>query len=602
MQFSSCRLPEDVFPSNSRPQGNEEHGQMLFELSRPVQCKLSSPNAADTATASAAADTASAAACLVCGEASNDIYFGAPACSACGSFFRRSVMGTRKYICRKGNKCAISSKERMRNSCRACRLKRCFEVGMDISQKVSKHSFKKKSSKISVAASKNRETTIALYSPRSSPELAKDNVVSVSTERAFLNIIGIVKSYHFQSALSSLCFATLKMFPGQNQPLKHLVRNGCCLFLLNEQDYHFSSYTTYIKERIKYSVESFKSAAALVSNFKPVEMTELEFPTLSRSHMISNGRVADALASDEHDVTLVEIQYAVPLDVLNVTKSATVWHIPGQFFRPEIDGKPFTKMLADNAFEPDSIIASFFMSKAFQYTLNDACEAFITTQSQQLALLKEQKFDVIISEQLNFCGAGVGHLLNIPINIILCSTSLQEHVTSLIGLPFPSSYVPSLMDSNVPDKMSLVQRFQNLMQLIFPTSVQLSIGYRNARVAERNGWGLAVDKRLLLENSDHFGANAKRTKKLLSTKPFTAKERLLKNMRFLEMNGGELPELLSESRNMSVVQLYNLDLAMLATLALLTLLIILRYLAKFALASAILAKSLLMKTKKNKEE
>uniref|UniRef100_A0A183CMK3 Nuclear receptor n=1 Tax=Globodera pallida TaxID=36090 RepID=A0A183CMK3_GLOPA len=305
---------------------------------------------------SAAADTASAAACLVCGEASNDIYFGAPACSACGSFFRRSVMGTRKYICRKGNKCAISSKERMRNSCRACRLKRCFEVGMDISQKVSKHSFKKKSSKISVAASKNRETTIALYSPRSSPELAKDNVVSVSTERAFLNIInpiypkslkfmqylrnvengqralvnvleverkimlnnqqlhiikhdeqsqidrgtiilllthireqfpqfneqsteskiGIVKSYHFQSALSSLCFATLKMFPGQNQPLKHLVRNGCCLFLLNEQDYHFSSYTTYIKERIKYSVESFKSAAALVSNFKPVEMTELE--------------------------------------------------------------------------------------------------------------------------------------------------------------------------------------------------------------------------------------------------------------------------------------------------------------------------------------
>ncbi|KAI3415491.1 hypothetical protein GPALN_005094 [Globodera pallida] len=241
MQFSSCRLPEDVFPSNSRPQGNEEHGQMRFELSRPVQCKLSSPNAADTATASAAADadtdtatasaaadtasaadtaTASAAAdtaaaCLVCGEASNDIYFGAPACSACGSFFRRSVMGTRKYICRKGNKCAISSKERMRNSCRACRLKRCFEIG-------------------------------------------------------------IVKSYHFQSSLARICFATLKMFPGQNQPLKHIIVNGCCLSLLNEQNYHFSPYTTHKEERMQYGAQLFKDIAALVSNFKPVEMTELE--------------------------------------------------------------------------------------------------------------------------------------------------------------------------------------------------------------------------------------------------------------------------------------------------------------------------------------
>uniref|UniRef100_A0A183BSN5 glucuronosyltransferase n=1 Tax=Globodera pallida TaxID=36090 RepID=A0A183BSN5_GLOPA len=273
-------------------------------------------------------------------------------------------------------------------------------------------------------------------------------------------------------------------------------------------------------------------------------------PTLSRSHMISNGRVADALASDEHDVTLVEIQYAVPLDVLN------------------------------------------------------------------LALLKEQKFDVIISEQLNFCGAGVGHLLNIPINIILCSTSLQEHVTSLIGLPFPSSYVPSLMDSNVPDKMSLVQRFQNLMRQFVGYNYNFygidpltqifqkhfGIDFPDLRsIVNRlpDQFGRAI--RTMLDDPS-FGANAKRTKKLLSTKPFTAKERLLKNMRFLEMNGGELPELLSESRNMSVVQLYNLDLAMLATLALLTLLIILRYLAKFALASAILAKSLLMKTKKNKEE
>ncbi|KAL3111187.1 hypothetical protein niasHT_017381 [Heterodera trifolii] len=63
--------------------------------------------------------------------------FSVPSCRACGSFFRRSVLDKRKYLCHKENNCAIINTG-MRNSCRACRLKRCFGVGMDISQKRSK--------------------------------------------------------------------------------------------------------------------------------------------------------------------------------------------------------------------------------------------------------------------------------------------------------------------------------------------------------------------------------------------------------------------------------------------------------------------------------
>ncbi|KAL3083833.1 hypothetical protein niasHT_035292 [Heterodera trifolii] len=75
--------------------------------------------------------------CPVCSEPSDGTFFSVPSCRACGSFFRRSVLDKRKYLCHKENNCAIINTG-MRNSCRACRLKRCFGVGMDISQKRSK--------------------------------------------------------------------------------------------------------------------------------------------------------------------------------------------------------------------------------------------------------------------------------------------------------------------------------------------------------------------------------------------------------------------------------------------------------------------------------
>jgi hypothetical protein len=39
----------------------------------------------------------------------------------------------------------------------------------------------------------------------------------------------------------------------------------------------------------------------------------------------------------------------------------------------------------------------------------------------------------------------------------------QEHVASLLGLPNPGSYVPSLFDANLSDRMSLGQRLHNLL-------------------------------------------------------------------------------------------------------------------------------------------
>ena len=46
----------------------------------------------------------------------------------CKAFFKRSIQGTNEYICPATNTCTID--KHRRKSCQACRLRKCYEVGM----------------------------------------------------------------------------------------------------------------------------------------------------------------------------------------------------------------------------------------------------------------------------------------------------------------------------------------------------------------------------------------------------------------------------------------------------------------------------------------
>nr|CAD2176605.1 unnamed protein product [Meloidogyne enterolobii] len=175
--------------------------------------------------------------------------------------------------------------------------------------------------------------------------------------------------------------------------------------------------------------------------------------------MISNARIADTLASDGHNVTLLEVGFREV--ALNASKVANKILVPGPF----IDSKEYDpSLMAKMAFKEVDLTMDFIVGSIWLTTFNNACEKFLLVSEKLFDKLRNEKFDIIISEQLNFCGAGVGHLLGIPTNILVSSCPIQEHVASILGLSNPASYVPSLYYSNLPDKMSIYERTTNLFR------------------------------------------------------------------------------------------------------------------------------------------
>ncbi|KAI1698122.1 zinc finger, c4 type (two domains) domain-containing protein [Ditylenchus destructor] len=67
--------------------------------------------------------------CDICGDAALGKQYGCVICNGCKGFFRRSVLYEKSYQCRNENNCTVSKENR--KTCRACRYKKCLDMGMN---------------------------------------------------------------------------------------------------------------------------------------------------------------------------------------------------------------------------------------------------------------------------------------------------------------------------------------------------------------------------------------------------------------------------------------------------------------------------------------
>ncbi|EGT50927.1 hypothetical protein CAEBREN_16108 [Caenorhabditis brenneri] len=112
---------------------------MLSSLPQSAYMKPSPPSTISSPPSTSASSSISNAPlekkeCAVCKNPNSSGYhFGCIACAACSAFFRRTVVLSRRYYCRRdpiGNSlCPLD--RRHRSNCRACRYVRCIEMGMN---------------------------------------------------------------------------------------------------------------------------------------------------------------------------------------------------------------------------------------------------------------------------------------------------------------------------------------------------------------------------------------------------------------------------------------------------------------------------------------
>uniref|UniRef100_A0A914YXS5 UDP-glucuronosyltransferase n=1 Tax=Panagrolaimus superbus TaxID=310955 RepID=A0A914YXS5_9BILA len=160
--------------------------------------------------------------------------------------------------------------------------------------------------------------------------------------------------------------------------------------------------------------------------------------------------------------TLIEAEFRVPSKDVESTKIAKRIILSG--FDPNVFDAGQASLVATTFNPPAGILDQLKYSTEFFDTFNIQCDKMWQMHREMLLKLEEEKYDIIMSEQLNLCGVGLQAALKIKTNIWISSCPLDDHMAYILGVPTPLSYVPAVGEISVSDQMSLYERLRNILE------------------------------------------------------------------------------------------------------------------------------------------
>ncbi|CCD65106.1 Putative UDP-glucuronosyltransferase ugt-48 [Caenorhabditis elegans] len=163
-------------------------------------------------------------------------------------------------------------------------------------------------------------------------------------------------------------------------------------------------------------------------------------PTASKSHMISQGRIADELANAGHEVVNFEPDFLNLTDKFVPCKKCRRWPVTG------LNNYKFKKIqngLSGDVFQQSSIWSKIFNtdSDPYQDEYTNMCEEMVTNK-ELIEKLKKEKFDAYFGEQIHLCGMGLAHLIGIKHRFWIASCTMSVSMRDSLGIPTPSSLIP----------------------------------------------------------------------------------------------------------------------------------------------------------------
>ncbi|KAI6193837.1 Glucuronosyltransferase [Aphelenchoides besseyi] len=175
----------------------------------------------------------------------------------------------------------------------------------------------------------------------------------------------------------------------------------------------------------------------------------------SKSHFPFSGAIADTLIDSGHSVDKIVIVMNPAVNTNGSTRLRNVYRIT----RKDEDN-PFLRLL--HLSDPFKVAVDPRHDSNYIEARKVFCQDLLNND-KLIEKLRSEKYDVYLTAPYDYCGIGLGHILQIPSIHAYTSTQYDEYIPRYFGLPQPASHVSYVFEQEVfPQQFGFFQRLRTI--------------------------------------------------------------------------------------------------------------------------------------------